>query len=57
MHNTFCHTQIPNISTEPVGSVAPNVNIGDKTSIANVRIGNNISILCPAQAYPMPAFR
>lgn len=42
---------------EPVGSVAPNVNIGDKTNIATVRIGNSCNILCPAQAYPMPAFR
>lgn len=45
------------MSIEPVGSVAPNVNLGDKTMLANVRIGNDLSILCPAQAYPMPAFR
>lgn len=42
---------------EPVGSVKPNVNIGDKTNIANIRIHHQINLLCPAQAFPVPAYR
>lgn len=49
----LCHT----LFTEPVGSVKPNVNIGDKTNLATVKLTESISLLCPAQAFPMPAFR
>lgn len=48
---------LPSETIEPVGSVAPNVNINDKVNVKFVRIGNDLSILCPAQAYPMPAHR
>lgn len=43
--------------SEPVGSVKPNVNIGDRANIATVGVHHEISLLCPAQAFPMPAFR
>lgn len=42
---------------EPIGTVKPNVNIGDKTNIANIRYHHKISLLCPVQSYPIPAFR
>lgn len=42
---------------EPVGSVAPKVNLADELSIARVGFGLTLSIACPAQSYPVPAFR
>lgn len=42
---------------EPVGSVAPKVNVADKVSISSTRQGHVTNILCPSQGYPMPAFR
>lgn len=45
------------IVLEPVGSVKPNVNIGDKGNIANGRVKHQIDLLCPAQAFPVPAHR
>ncbi len=42
---------------EPVGSVAPKVNVADKVSISSIRQSHVTNILCPAQGYPMPAFR
>ncbi|XP_055385728.1 cell adhesion molecule Dscam2 isoform X15 [Condylostylus longicornis] len=45
------------VITEPVGSVAPKVDIKDKTNLANVNFNGEIALLCPAQSYPIPAFR
>ncbi|XP_037024203.1 Down syndrome cell adhesion molecule-like protein Dscam2 isoform X8 [Bradysia coprophila] len=45
------------VITEPVGSVAPKVNVADKGHISSARTGHTTDILCPAQGYPMPAFR
>lgn len=42
---------------EPVGSVAPKVNVGDKLNILSIKRGHITNILCPAQGYPMPAYR
>lgn len=42
---------------EPVGSVAPKINIADKGNIAAVYLNDDISIVCPAQAFPIAAFR
>lgn len=42
---------------EPVGSVAPNVNLVDKTNLAFAHVANARNLLCLAQAYPMPNFR
>ncbi|CAD7012105.1 unnamed protein product [Ceratitis capitata] len=42
---------------EPVGSVAPKVDINDKVKVAFKRQNSSLSLICPAQAYPMPAFR
>lgn len=43
--------------TEPIGSVSPKVNDGDKTGYMLREQGKPISLLCPAQAYPTPIFR
>jgi hypothetical protein len=42
---------------EPVGSVSPKKNTGDDIKVIWANLGNNIGILCPAQAYPTPVFR
>jgi hypothetical protein len=44
-------------SAEPVGSVSPKKNTGDDIKVIWASEGNNIGILCPAQAYPTPIFR
>nr|NP_001036522.1 down syndrome cell adhesion molecule 1, isoform AM [Drosophila melanogaster]ABI31073.1 down syndrome cell adhesion molecule 1, isoform AM [Drosophila melanogaster] len=45
------------VITEPVGSVAPKVDMQDKFGV-NIRQANNsLNLLCKAQGYPMPAFR
>ncbi|XP_039227507.1 Down syndrome cell adhesion molecule-like protein Dscam2 isoform X44 [Drosophila yakuba] len=45
------------VITEPVGSVAPKVDMQDKFGV-NIRQSNNsLNLLCKAQGYPMPAFR
>ncbi|XP_037024226.1 Down syndrome cell adhesion molecule-like protein Dscam2 isoform X29 [Bradysia coprophila] len=45
------------VITEPVGSVAPKVNLGDKSRILSIRHGHVFDLLCPAQSYPMASFR
>ncbi|XP_043064038.1 Down syndrome cell adhesion molecule-like protein Dscam2 isoform X42 [Drosophila ficusphila] len=45
------------VITEPVGSVAPKVDMQDKFGV-NIRASkNSLNLLCKAQGYPMPAFR
>lgn len=43
--------------SEPVGSVAPKVEIKDKAGIFLAKADNSLALLCPAQSYPMPAYR
>ncbi|XP_036333541.1 Down syndrome cell adhesion molecule-like protein Dscam2 isoform X49 [Rhagoletis pomonella] len=45
------------VITEPVGSVAPKVEMNDKLSFALRQANASLCLLCPAQGYPMPAFR
>ncbi|XP_059225656.1 cell adhesion molecule Dscam2 isoform X20 [Stomoxys calcitrans] len=45
------------VITEPVGSVAPKVDINDKVKISIIKSEASLSLVCPAQGYPMPAFR
>lgn len=42
---------------EPVGSVGPRLTSGDKTRNVDVSFGGSNTLLCPAQAYPVPFFR
>lgn len=46
-----------NIFLEPIGSVAPKVNSGDDLKAVKAELNKSITLLCPAQAYPMPVFR
>lgn len=50
-------SKLSNNPIEPVGSVAPKVNLADELSIARVQFGQSLSIACPAQSFPVPAFR
>ncbi|KAG4065278.1 hypothetical protein HA402_012720, partial [Bradysia odoriphaga] len=45
------------VITEPIGSVAPKVGIADEISNARSASHETISLLCPAQSYPVPVFR
>lgn len=42
---------------EPIGSVAPKVNAGDDLKSVKTGTDQAVTLLCPAQAYPMPVFR
>ncbi|CAB3223434.1 unnamed protein product [Arctia plantaginis] len=42
---------------EPVGRVSPKFTTGDKSRAFDANGGESITMLCPAQAYPAPAFR
>ena len=42
---------------EPIGSVSPKINIADRLSVTMGRSDENLSLICPAQAYPTPVFR
>uniref|UniRef100_A0A182T3B0 Ig-like domain-containing protein n=1 Tax=Anopheles maculatus TaxID=74869 RepID=A0A182T3B0_9DIPT len=42
---------------KPIGSVAPRLTSGDAMRVQLERLTDNITLLCPAQSYPVPAFR
>nr|XP_017031945.1 Down syndrome cell adhesion molecule-like protein Dscam2 isoform X48 [Drosophila kikkawai] len=45
------------VITEPVGSVAPKVDMEDKFGVTIRDSNRALNLLCKAQGYPMPAFR
>ncbi|KQS70968.1 LOW QUALITY PROTEIN: uncharacterized protein Dere_GG10759 [Drosophila erecta] len=45
------------VITEPVGSVPPKISVGERRKDAEVLRHGDLSIFCPAQSYPVPAFR
>ncbi|XP_070066218.1 cell adhesion molecule Dscam1 isoform X15 [Drosophila virilis] len=45
------------VITEPVGSVAPKVDVKDRITWLDKPTGQALNLLCPAQSYPMPAYR
>ncbi|XP_070134562.1 cell adhesion molecule Dscam1 isoform X12 [Drosophila bipectinata] len=45
------------VITEPVGSVAPKVDVKDRITWLDKPEGQALNLLCPAQSYPMPAYR
>nr|XP_044249304.1 Down syndrome cell adhesion molecule-like protein Dscam2 isoform X13 [Drosophila takahashii] len=45
------------VITEPVGSVPPKISVGERRKDAEVPQHGDLSIFCPAQSYPVPAFR
>lgn len=46
-----------NFILEPVGRVPPKFTTGDKSRAFDANGGDSVTLLCPAQAYPAPAFR
>lgn len=42
---------------EPVGSVGPRLLSGNDIKVIDVALSYTITLLCPAQAYPVPYFR
>ena len=42
---------------EPVGSVKPKFPTMDKSHAFESLHGNSVTLLCPAQAYPVPSIR
>lgn len=49
--------KLPTFVAEPLGSVGPKVDDKDRLTLVNKRQGINLSLVCPAQSYPMPAYR
>ncbi|XP_055594001.1 cell adhesion molecule Dscam2 isoform X48 [Uranotaenia lowii] len=45
------------VITEPVGSVAPRLTSGDESRKLLVKYRANVTMLCPAQSFPVPVFR
>ncbi|XP_067628011.1 cell adhesion molecule Dscam1 isoform X11 [Eurosta solidaginis] len=45
------------VITEPVGSVAPKVDIKDEINYARAELGRSFALICPAQSYPVPIYR
>lgn len=45
------------IIVEPVGSVPPKISVGERRKDAEARVETSLSIFCPAQSYPVPAYR
>nr|XP_041631628.1 Down syndrome cell adhesion molecule-like protein Dscam2 isoform X24 [Drosophila kikkawai] len=45
------------VITEPVGSVAPKVDMHDKMDFTIRNSNRSLNLFCKAQGYPMPAFR
>lgn len=42
---------------EPVGSVAPKISVEERLKNAEASVNHTFSLFCPAQSYPVPAFR
>ena len=42
---------------DPIGSSSPNVPAKDKLGSMSSKMGQSLSMSCPAQAFPLPAFR
>ncbi|XP_034653897.1 Down syndrome cell adhesion molecule-like protein Dscam2 isoform X12 [Drosophila subobscura] len=45
------------VITEPVGSVAPKISVGERLKDAGAQSNETFTLFCPAQAYPVPFFR
>ncbi|XP_070066212.1 cell adhesion molecule Dscam1 isoform X6 [Drosophila virilis] len=45
------------VITEPVGSVGPKISVGERLKDAAAQLGSTFTLFCPAQSYPVPAFR
>ena len=45
------------IKTEPIGSAGPKFTTDDKSATFERLSGSALSLTCPAQGFPLPAFR
>jgi hypothetical protein len=45
------------VALEPVGSVSPKISTGDDLKNVKVRLNESISLMCPAQAFPIPVYK
>ncbi|XP_039227503.1 Down syndrome cell adhesion molecule-like protein Dscam2 isoform X38 [Drosophila yakuba] len=45
------------VITEPVGSVGPRLTSGDDSRTVKIKLEASVTLLCPAQAYPVPVYR
>ncbi|XP_058460384.1 cell adhesion molecule Dscam2 isoform X34 [Malaya genurostris] len=45
------------VITEPLASIGPRLTSGDKSRNLEVRNRDNVTLLCPAQSYPVPIYR
>lgn len=45
------------VLAEPIGSVSPKITNADDLKHVKVKNLHSLSLLCPAQAYPQPAYR
>uniref|UniRef100_A0A182UG38 Uncharacterized protein n=1 Tax=Anopheles melas TaxID=34690 RepID=A0A182UG38_9DIPT len=45
------------VRRKPLASVAPRLTSGDKSRNVDIREAHNVTLLCPAQSFPVPAFR
>ncbi|CAD7012106.1 unnamed protein product [Ceratitis capitata] len=55
--NIESELNIARASLEPIGSVRPKVNMESELSSVRVYRGESFSLKCPAQSYPIPAYR
>lgn len=56
----FCDAQeiyVYKLSTEPIGSASPKFSSADKSSTFVHAESSSIALVCPAQGFPLPAFR
>ena len=53
----MCEIKIVTLSIEPVGAKAPTLSSDVKWSGIERKLNISIALLCPAQAFPVPAFR
>lgn len=52
----FCFFKIYSNLLEPISGAAPRVALIQKTGIEFVQLQGTVSIMCPAQGYPVPSF-
>jgi hypothetical protein len=46
-----------NLFIEPIGGAPPKLNTNDKLNVLIGGVETKLALVCPAQGYPIPAFR
>lgn len=52
-----CHNILISSNKEPIQSVAPRIDPGEKFKATFASAGQTLNILCPPMAYPSPSHR